>query len=122
MLLETTIATNPKPMMPDAAPTIQFHNLTKTYAQTPALKDITLTIPPGGTTRLLGPSGCGKSTVLRLIVGLIHPDQGRLFSQDTEILPAALPTLRLKMGYVIQEGGLFPTLPRLPMSPLWPDT
>jgi osmoprotectant transport system ATP-binding protein len=97
-------------MMPDAAPTIQFHNLTKTYAQTPALENITLTISPGRTTVLLGPSGCGKSTVLRLIVGLIRPDQGRLFFRDTEILPAALPALRLKIGYVIQEGGLFPHL------------
>jgi osmoprotectant transport system ATP-binding protein len=97
-------------MMPDAAPTIQFHHLTKTYAQTPALKNFTITIPPGRTTVLLGPSGCGKSTVLRLIVGLIRPDQGRLFFGDMEILPPALPALRLKMGYVIQEGGLFPHL------------
>jgi osmoprotectant transport system ATP-binding protein len=93
-----------------AAPTIQLHNLTKTYAQASALNNITLTIAPGRTTVLLGPSGCGKSTILRLIVGLIRPDQGRLFFQDTEIIPGALPALRLKMGYVIQEGGLFPHL------------
>jgi osmoprotectant transport system ATP-binding protein len=93
-----------------AAPTIQLHSLTKAYARAPALDNITLTIAPGRTTVLLGPSGCGKSTILRLIVGLIRPDRGRLFFQDTEILPAALPALRLKMGYVIQEGGLFPHL------------
>jgi osmoprotectant transport system ATP-binding protein len=96
--------------MPKPSPIIHFQNITKTYAQTPALKNFTLEIPPGLTTVLLGPSGCGKSTVLRLLIGLIRPDQGRLFFQDTEILPAALPALRPKMGYVIQEGGLFPHL------------
>jgi osmoprotectant transport system ATP-binding protein len=89
---------------------IQLQRLTKTYARTPALKNFTLDIAPGRTTVLLGPSGCGKSTVLRLIIGLVRPDQGSIFFQDLEILPPALPTLRPKMGYVIQEGGLFPHL------------
>jgi osmoprotectant transport system ATP-binding protein len=89
---------------------IHLRQLTKTYAHTPALKNFTLDIAPGRTTVLIGPSGCGKSTVLRLFIGLVRPDQGRLFFQDTEVLPAALPALRPKMGYVIQEGGLFPHL------------
>jgi osmoprotectant transport system ATP-binding protein len=89
---------------------ISLHHITKTYARAAALNNFTLEIAPGLTTVLLGPSGCGKSTVLRLLIGLIRPDQGRLFFQDTEILPDALPALRPKMGYVIQEGGLFPHL------------
>ncbi len=59
---------------------------------------------------LIGPSGCGKSTLLRLIIGLLWPDQGHVYFQGREIVPESVLVLRQKMGYVIQEGGLFPHL------------
>jgi osmoprotectant transport system ATP-binding protein len=69
-----------------------------------------LTVEPGQTTVLIGPSGCGKSTLLRLVIGLIRPDTGSVRFERTEVTPANALTLRRRMGYVIQDGGLFPHL------------
>lgn len=57
---------------------------------------------------LLGPSGCGKSTLLRLVLGLLVPDAGRLFVAGTEVTPETAIGVRRRIGYVIQDGGLFP--------------
>jgi osmoprotectant transport system ATP-binding protein len=59
---------------------------------------------------ILGGSGCGKSTLLRLIIGLITPDSGTIAFDGSQITPANIGTLRRRIGYVIQEGGLFPHL------------
>src|SRR5256885_11988145 len=69
-----------------------------------------LAIERGKTTVLIGPSGCGKSTLLRLIIGLITPDSGTIAFDGSQITPANIDTLRRRIGYVIQEGGLFPHL------------
>ncbi|NHZ69972.1 MAG: ATP-binding cassette domain-containing protein, partial [Thermotogales bacterium] len=61
-------------------------------------------------TVLIGPSGCGKSTLLRLIVGLCQPDSGSITLEGELLTPANLQQMRRRMGYVIQEGGLFPHL------------
>src|SRR4030095_16306531 len=61
-------------------------------------------------TVLIGPSGCGKSTLLRLIIGLITPDSGTIAFDGAQITPANIDALRRRIGYVIQEGGLFPHL------------
>ena len=87
-----------------------------------AVINLSLDIPDGQTCVLIGPSGCGKTTTLRMINRLIEPDTGRIFvdGQDTRAMDPA--QLRLKMGYVIQNTGLFPhmtvgenvgTVPRL---------
>ncbi len=89
---------------------IVLKKVAKRFDAVAALHPMDLTIPAGMTTVLIGPSGSGKSTLLRLMIGLIRPDSGRVFFQDTEVVPAAVLTLRRKMGYVIQEGGLFPHL------------
>jgi osmoprotectant transport system ATP-binding protein len=102
---------------------IRLENLTKQFAGgSNAVRDLTLDIPDAQTCVLIGPSGCGKTTTLRMINRLIDPDRGRVLvdGQDTRgVDPAAL---RLKMGYVIQQTGLFPhmtvgdnvgTVPRL---------
>jgi osmoprotectant transport system ATP-binding protein len=59
---------------------------------------------------LIGPSGCGKSTLLRLVVGLLEPDGGRIEIGGRAMGADTRRALRLRMGYVIQEGGLFPHL------------
>ena len=89
---------------------IKLENITKSFGSTVALRQITFTAASGGTTILIGPSGCGKSTLIRLIVGLIHPDSGKIIIENTEITRNNIGIIRRKMGYVIQEGGLFPHL------------
>ena len=89
---------------------IEFKNVTKRYNNIDVLQTVNLKIAAGITTVLIGPSGCGKSTLLRLIIGLIRPDHGHLYFQEMEIVPEIVLFLRQKMGYVIQEGGLFPHL------------
>jgi osmoprotectant transport system ATP-binding protein len=67
-------------------------------------------LPPRATLAVIGPSGCGKSTLLRTIVGLLRPDRGRIHIGGTLLTPPERRALQLRMGYVIQEGGLFPHL------------
>ena len=64
----------------------------------------------GKTTVLIGPSGCGKSTLLRLIIRLIEPDSGTIEFDGAPVSPDNINALRRRIGYVIQEGGLFPHL------------
>jgi len=85
-------------------------SVSKRYNDTVALAPTDLQIPTGKTTVLIGPSGCGKSTLLRLIVGLIQPNTGNITLGGTELEPTNLLDMRQRMGYVIQEGGLFPHL------------
>lgn len=82
----------------------------KTYGATQALQPTDLTVAPGRTTVLIGPSGCGKSTMLRIMIGLINPDSGNVVFDGTKISPENIRNLRHRMGYVIQDGGLFPHL------------
>ncbi len=85
----------------------------KSYGATRALAPTDLLIPEGETAALIGPSGCGKTTVLRLMVGLIRPDAGEVRFRDSSLAgvsPAELQQLRTRIGYVVQEGGLFPHL------------
>jgi osmoprotectant transport system ATP-binding protein len=89
---------------------IELKNVSKVYDQQHAVHPLDLTFEAGRTTVLIGPSGCGKSTILRLIIGLIPHDTGSVSFGDAEIGPRDMIPLRRKMGYVIQEGGLFPHL------------
>ena len=59
---------------------------------------------------LIGRSGCGKSTLLRLIIRLIAPDSGTIDFDGKPVTPANVNALPSRIGYVIQEGGLFPHL------------
>lgn len=85
-------------------------NAGKAYADHVALQPTNLTINAGQTTVLIGPSGCGKSTLIRLLVGLITPDSGEVRFDDQSISDRTVTSLRHRMGYVIQDGGLFPHL------------
>jgi osmoprotectant transport system ATP-binding protein len=85
-------------------------SVAKRYNDAIALVPTDLQIPSGKTTVLIGPSGCGKSTLLRLIVGLIQPNTGNITLGGAKLAPKNLLDMRRRMGYVIQEGGLFPHL------------
>jgi osmoprotectant transport system ATP-binding protein len=89
---------------------VQLVGVSKTYGQTAAVAPTDLEIARGKTTVLIGPSGCGKSTLLRLIIGLIEPDAGSIHFNGSVIESDALVKFRRRVGYVIQEGGLFPHL------------
>ena len=88
----------------------QVDGVAKRYGSSFALCPTTLTITPGRTTVLIGPSGCGKSTLLRLLSGLIQPDAGTLSFDGRPVTRHLWPRIRLRLGYVIQDGGLFPHL------------
>lgn len=89
---------------------LQLQNVSKRYGDFVALHPTDLTCATGQTTVLLGPSGCGKSTILRLIIGLLEPSTGKVLVAGEAIGPENLLRMRRRMGYVIQEGGLFPHL------------
>lgn len=89
---------------------IQLKNISKKYDTLQALNDINLNFEEGKTTVLIGPSGCGKSTLIRIIIGLIKNDSGKVVIDNEELSVSNLSLIRKKMGYVIQDGGLFPHL------------
>jgi osmoprotectant transport system ATP-binding protein len=89
---------------------IALRAVTKRYAERVAVDDVTLQLAGGVTHVLLGSSGSGKSTVLRLVLGLIAPDQGEVRVDGTPVSPDTRRALRDRMGYVVQEGGLYPHL------------
>jgi osmoprotectant transport system ATP-binding protein len=89
---------------------IELIGVAKRYGDAPALQLTTLSIAQGQTTVLIGPSGCGKSTLLRLIVGLVRPDAGEIIFDGKQIANDHIEIFRRRLGYVIQEGGLFPHL------------
>jgi osmoprotectant transport system ATP-binding protein len=89
---------------------IALEGVSKVYGDQLALASTTLALAAGRTTALIGPSGCGKSTLLRLIVGLVRPSSGRVLIDGEALRRDNLNQLRHRMGYVIQDGGLFPHL------------
>jgi osmoprotectant transport system ATP-binding protein len=89
---------------------LELRNLSKRFGEMQALAPTNFTFKKGATTALLGPSGCGKSTLLRIIVGLLEPDSGEVLFGGEPMTPDNLRDVRRRMGYVIQDGGLFPHL------------
>lgn len=75
-----------------------------------AVDDVSLAFPRGRTSILIGSSGSGKSTVLRLLVGLEWPNKGQVLCDGEPLQRDTLLAVRRRVGYVIQEGGLFPHL------------
>ncbi|HEY6071323.1 MAG TPA: ATP-binding cassette domain-containing protein [Chthoniobacterales bacterium] len=89
---------------------VQLRGISKTFGDAAAVHDVDLSIERGRTTVLIGPSGCGKSTLMRLIIGLIEPDRGEIQFDGTQLRLEQIDAVRRRVGYVIQEGGLFPHL------------
>jgi osmoprotectant transport system ATP-binding protein len=89
---------------------VHFRDVSKLFGNDFAIRDVTLEIERGKITALIGPSGCGKSTLLRLIVGLVTADTGEIQFDGEQIAPGTIMKIRRRLGYVIQDGGLFPHL------------
>ncbi len=99
-------------MQDDSGAVVAFEHVTKQYpgAEAPAVSDLNLVIPAGEICVLVGPSGCGKTTSMKMVNRLIEPTSGRITIDGEDV--AALPAvqLRRRIGYVIQQVGLFPHL------------
>jgi osmoprotectant transport system ATP-binding protein len=107
-----------------AEPMIQLEALTKRYPNqsVPAVDALDLAIPRGEIVMLVGPSGCGKTTTLEMINRLIEPTSGRIILEGEDVTHGDVDQLRRRIGYAIQQIGLFPhrtigrnvaTVPRL---------
>jgi osmoprotectant transport system ATP-binding protein len=96
--------------MPSTDPAFALRDVTRRYGDVRAVDALTLDFPRGRTTALIGSSGCGKSTVLRLLIGLEWPDTGDVCHDGQPLRREQVLGARRRVGYVIQEGGLFPHL------------
>lgn len=87
---------------------IRFEHVTKRYGDHIALNDLSLSIKDGEFLTIIGRSGCGKTTALRLINGLLSPDEGKVFVREKDVAETDIIALRRSIGYAIQGVGLFP--------------
>jgi osmoprotectant transport system ATP-binding protein len=89
---------------------IRFVHVNKVYpgAAAPAVDDVTLDVPAGKTVVILGTSGSGKTTLLKMVNRLYEPTSGQILVEGTEIHDLPINDLRRRIGYVIQQIGLFP--------------
>lgn len=101
---------------------LELRHVHKAFGKSIALEHIDLTFPPRSTTVIIGPSGCGKSTLLRIIVGLVVPDSGEVRLDDQPLHRGNWRSARRRMGYMIQDGGLFPHLTLQRNASLMADT
>jgi len=89
---------------------IVLENVSKRYPGTrePAVDDFSMVVPAGKIVVFVGPSGCGKTTTMRMINRLIEPTSGRITIGGEDALKLDVDTLRRRIGYAIQQAGLFP--------------
>ncbi len=88
---------------------ISFDAVSKHYPNgTTAVDNLTLELPEGGLTVLVGSSGCGKTTTLRMINRMVEPSSGTVRVAGRDVRDSDPAELRRKIGYVIQQSGLFP--------------
>jgi osmoprotectant transport system ATP-binding protein len=89
---------------------LSLDSVSKRYAATSALDDVSLDFPEGEITAVIGRSGCGKSTLLKVCNGLVLPDAGQVRVFNKPLDYSSLPPLRRRLGYAVQGTGLFPHL------------
>jgi osmoprotectant transport system ATP-binding protein len=106
---------------------IKFENISKQYKTKKVLNDITFTVQKGSLVAIIGESGCGKTTLLKMINRLIKPTSGMICIDGKDAAAMDEVALRRRIGYVIQQTGLFPhmtirenieLIPRLEKMPL----
>lgn len=87
---------------------VELKHIKKSYDQNPVLTDFNLAVPKGEFVTMIGSSGCGKTTVLKMINGLIEPDEGEILLDGESIRGKDMTKLRRNIGYAIQGSVLFP--------------
>lgn len=85
---------------------LEARNLTKYYAATPAIRDVSFTLPPGAVLGLLGPNGSGKSTTVSILTGLLEPSGGRVYFDGVDTADRLLE-YKARIGYVPEEAHLY---------------
>jgi osmoprotectant transport system ATP-binding protein len=88
----------------------KLESVSKSFGAQQVLQPTSIDFETGKSTVLIGPSGCGKSTLLRLLAGLLTPDSGQVLFEGVQMNSKNMMQMRHRMGYVIQDGGLFPHL------------
>lgn len=86
---------------------IELRGVGKRYGDTVAVHDVSLSIAPGETFVFIGPSGCGKSTTMKMMNRLVEPTSGTILINGKDVTRVDVAELRLGIGYVIQDVGLF---------------
>ncbi|WP_221497904.1 ABC transporter ATP-binding protein [Pseudonocardia eucalypti] len=95
--------------MDGGARVIEFREVTKRFPDgTVAVDRLSMTVESGGITVFVGPSGCGKTTSLRMINRMVEPSEGAILVNGEDVMAGDPALLRLGIGYVIQQAGLFP--------------
>ncbi len=97
---------------PDDAPVLRVENVSIAFDH-PVLRGVSIDVHRGETVAVMGKSGTGKSVLLKLIVGLIHPDSGKIFYHDkdvTDLKETALMAFRSDVGFVFQGAALFDSM------------
>ena len=89
-------------------PIIRFEGVCNAFGTQTVLRDFSLDVEPGAFVSIIGRSGCGKTTVLKLVNGLLSPDTGRVLIQGQDVARIDPVALRRRIGYAIQNVGLFP--------------
>lgn len=105
-LTHSAVATNKPPI-------IRLHDLRKSFGRLQVLRSISLDFPTGKTTVVLGPSGCGKSVMLKHVVGLLRPDWGEVWFENTRVdtlSESKLGPIRRQVGFLFQQGALFDSM------------
>src|SRR5436309_14581011 len=94
----------------DVGASVEFRHVSKQYAPGAgaAVVDLSLTVPPGEICVLVGPSGCGKTTTLKMVNRLVEPSGGQILIDGEDVSTIEATALRRRIGYVIQQIGLFP--------------
>src|SRR5229473_1580607 len=101
---------------------VEFRHVSKKYGPQGAVNDLSLLVPAGDICVLVGPSGCGKTTSLKMVNRLVEPTSGQVLIDNEDVMSVEVTHLRRRIGYVIQQIGLFPhqtvadniaTVPRL---------
>src|SRR5215212_1164563 len=89
---------------------IVVENLTRQFPNEPrpAVDQVSFEVEDGAFVVLLGPSGCGKTTLLKMVNRLYEPTSGRILIDEVDVTGLPAPALRRRIGYVIQQSGLFP--------------
>ncbi len=96
-----------------ATAAVRFENVTKTFGRSRVLDDVSFEIPQATVFCLLGRSGSGKSVTLKHVIGLLRPDSGRVFIEDTDVTTLdsrGLSRVRQRVGFLFQHAALFDSL------------